>query len=341
MSRHSPETAPPAVPGGQRTEERAGWPAGHGRPATPRPVARPAPRGRRRRPRSAGATPWLLMSPSLALLLVMTIFPAAYIFWSSVHSQTLLGGTSEFVGLQNYTDAVTDPGQRHSLLVTVAFVVVAVVLELVLGLLLALPLAAQSRSNNVATALMLLPFAVTPAVSALIFRELANPNYGWIDWLMGSVGLPAHVEWLSNPTTAWILLIGLDVWQWTPFVSLILMAGLQSMPTEPLEAAAIDGASRFQTFRYVKLPLLTPFLAIAVVLRTIQAFKTFDSFKVLTGGGPGSSTENLNLDIYRVALQSFRIGAASATAVIFLLLLSLLVPLLLRVIGRGSDPEEV
>ncbi|MCW2507619.1 MAG: carbohydrate transporter rane protein 1, family [Modestobacter sp.] len=341
MSQHPPQAATPAVPAGQRTTERAGGSAVPGRPTSPRSAPGPARGGRRRQSRGARAAPWLLMSPSLALLLVMTVFPAAYIFWSSVHSQTLLGGSSEFVGLQNYTDAVTDPGQRHSLLVTVAFVVVAVVLELVIGLLLALPLAAQSRSNNVATALMLLPFAVTPAVSALVFRELANPNYGWIDWLMGVVGLPAHVEWLSNPSTAWMILIGLDVWQWTPFVALILMAGLQSMPTEPLEAAAIDGAGRFQTFRYVKLPLLTPFLAIAVVLRTIQAFKTFDSFKVLTGGGPGSSTENLNLDIYRVALQSFRIGAASATAVIFLLLLSLLVPLLLRVIGRGSDPDEV
>jgi multiple sugar transport system permease protein len=341
MSQHSPQAATPAVPAGQRSAERAGGSAVPGRPTSPRSAPGPARGGRRRQSRGARAAPWLLMSPSLALLLVMTVFPAAYIFWSSVHSQTLLGGSSEFVGLQNYTDAVTDPGQRHSLVVTVAFVAVAVVLELVIGLLLALPLAAQSRSNNVATALMLLPFAVTPAVSALVFRELANPNYGWIDWLMGVVGLPAHVEWLSNPSTAWIILIGLDVWQWTPFVALILMAGLQSMPTEPLEAAAIDGAGRFQTFRYVKLPLLTPFLAIAVVLRTIQAFKTFDSFKVLTGGGPGSSTENLNLDIYRVALQSFRIGAASATAVIFLLLLSLLVPLLLRVIGRGSDPDEV
>jgi multiple sugar transport system permease protein len=340
MSQHTPETAT-TVAGEPRTEEHAGRHAVPGRQVTS-PTAPPSVPATRRRPARAGrAAPWLLMSPSLALLLVMTVFPAAYIFWSSVHSQTLLGGTSQFVGLQNYRDAVTDPGHQHALLVTVAFVLVAVVLELVLGLLLALPLAAQSRSNNVATALMLLPFAVTPAVSALIFRELANPNYGWIDWLMGSVGLPGHVEWLSNPSTAWVILIGLDVWQWTPFVSLILMAGLQSMPQEPLEAAAIDGASRLQTFRYVKLPLLTPFLAIAVVLRVIQAFKTFDSFKVLTGGGPGSSTENLNLDIYRVALQSFRIGAASATAVIFLVLLSLLVPLLLRVIGRGSDPDEV
>jgi len=293
------------------------------------------------RARRSGLGPWLLMTPALALLLVMTVVPAVYLFWSSLRNDTLLGGSGGFVGLDNYVNTLTDPGQRHALLVTVVFVVVAVSLQMGLGLLLALPLAQQSRSNNLATALMLLPFAVTPVVSSLIFRELLNPNYGWVNYFMGIVGLPDKTEWLGGTTTSWIALIGLDVWQWTPFVALILMAGLQSLPHEPLEAAAIDGASRWQSFRFVTLPMLTPFIAIAVVLRTIQAFKTFDSFKVLTGGGPGTSTENVNLDIYRVALQSFRIGAASATAMVFLILLSLLVPVMLRVIGRGSDPEEV
>ena len=211
---------------------------------------------------------------------------------------------------------------------------------MVLGLLLAVPLAAQSRSNNVAAALMLLPFAVTPAVSAMMFKELLNPNYGWVDHYMGVLGLPAHVDWLGNSTTARLALIGLDVWQWTPFVALILMAGLQAVPKEPLEAAAIDGAGSWQTFRHITLPMISPFIAIALVLRTIQAFKTFDSFKILTGGGPGSSTEVVNLGIYRVALQSFRIGAASAVAMILLILLSMLVPVLLRAVGRHADPEE-
>jgi multiple sugar transport system permease protein len=281
------------------------------------------------------------MTPALGLLILMTVVPAAYLLWASLRNDTLLGGSGGFVGLGNYANTLSDPGERQALLVTVFFVVVAVTLQLLLGLLLAVPLAAQSRSNNVATALMLLPFAVTPVVSALMFRELLNPNYGWVNYCMGLVGLPSHIDWLGGPVTSWLALIGLDVWQWTPFVALILMAGLQSLPDEPLEAAAIDGASAWQSFWHVTLPLLTPFVAIAVVLRTIQAFKTFDSFKVLTGGGPGTSTENINLDIYRVALQSFRIGAASATAMLFLILLSLLVPVMLRVMGRGSDPEEV
>jgi multiple sugar transport system permease protein len=280
------------------------------------------------------------MSPALAILLLMTVAPAAYLIWSSLRNDTLLGGGGTFVGLQNYADALGDPEVVHSLLVTFAFVVVAVVVEMAIGLALAVPLAAQSRSNNVAAALMLLPFAVTPAVSAMMFKELLNPNYGWVDHYMGVFGLPAHTDWLGSSTTAWVALIGLDVWQWTPFVALILMAGLQAMPREPLEAAAIDGAGTWQTFRHITLPLIAPFISIALVLRTIQAFKTFDSFKILTGGGPGASTEVINLGIYRVALQSFRIGAASALAMILLILLSLLVPVLLRAVGRNADPEE-
>jgi multiple sugar transport system permease protein len=293
-------------------------------------------------PSSAGSrfAPWALMSPALAILLLMTVAPAAYLIWSSLRNDTLLGGGGTFVGLQNYTDALGDPEVVHSLLVTFAFVVVAVVVEMAIGLALAVPLAAQSRSNNVAAALMLLPFAVTPAVSAMMFKELLNPNYGWVDHYMGVFGLPAHTDWLGSSTTAWVALIGLDVWQWTPFVALILMAGLQAMPREPLEAAAIDGAGTWQTFRHITLPLIAPFISIALVLRTIQAFKTFDSFKILSGGGPGASTEVINLGIYRVALQSFRIGAASALAMILLILLSLLVPVLLRAVGRNADPEE-
>lgn len=299
--------------------------------------------GEARKPRShrGAAVPWLLSAPALGVLLVMTIAPAGYLLYASLRSDTLLGAGGGFVGLDNYVAALTDPGARTSLLLTCAFVAVAVLVQLGLGLLLAVPLAAQTRANNLAAMLLLLPFAVTPAVSALVMRELLNPNYGWVGYFMGLVGLPSDVEWLSNTSTAWIAIIGLDVWQWTPFVALILIAGLQAMPREPIEAAAVDGASGWQTFRHVTLPMLAPFIAIAVVLRTIQAFKTFDTFAVLTGGGPGDSTEIVNLAIHRVALQSFRVGAASAMAMLLLVLLLLLVPALLRVVGRSAGPEEV
>ena len=304
-------------------------------PRLPEAGSRPAPPATRRR--GGSGVPWLLMSPALAVLVAMTIAPAIYLVYSSLRNEQLLAGGGSFVGLQNYTDILTDPTLRHSLLVTLAFVLAAVALETLLGLVLAIPLAAQSRANNVAATLLLLPFAITPVVSGLVAKQLLNPNYGWIDYYLGRLGLPAHIDWLSGSGTAWTAIIGLDVWQWTPFVALILIAGLQSLPHEPVEAAAVDGASRWQTFRYITLPMLAPFLAIAVVLRTIQAFTTFDTFKILTGGGPGNSTEIVNLGIYRVALQSFRVGAASAMGMFFLIILSLFVPALLRVVGRNAE----
>jgi multiple sugar transport system permease protein len=281
------------------------------------------------------------MTPALALLLVTTIVPAVYVIWYSLRDKTLLGATDRFVGLQNYENMVTNNAQWLGFARTAFFVLVAVALQMLLGMLLAVPLSAQSRSNNIAATLLLLPFAVTPVVSALIFKELLNPSTGWVNYYMGQVGLPSDIEWLSNSGTAWLAIIGLDVWQWTPFVALILMAGLQSLPKEPSEAAAIDGANKWQIFRHISLPQIGPFIAIALVLRTIQAFKTFDSFALLTNGGPGTSTEIINLQVYRLALQSFRIGAASAVAIVFLILLSFLVPLLLRVAGRHADAEEV
>lgn len=285
--------------------------------------------------------PWAYMAPAMIVLLLMTVAPAIFIFYSAFRNDKILGGVGRFVGLNNFVEAVTNASVRNAFGITLAFVAVAVILEMLLGFALALPLAAQTTANKWGAALMLLPFAVTPAVAAMVFKQLLNPNYGWVGYYLGFLGLPKGVDLLGDPASAWIVLLILDMWQWTPFIALILMAGLQSLPAEPREAAMVDGASPWQMFRHITLPGMVPFIAIAAVLRTIQAFKTFDSFKILTGGGPGESTEIINLGIYRVGLQSFNVGLACALGVIFLIILSLLVPLMLRVIGRRSDPEEM
>ncbi|TKG58792.1 carbohydrate ABC transporter permease [Prauserella endophytica] len=296
---------------------------------------------RRAARRRGDRTGWLFASPALIVLVALTVGPTLYLLLSSFSRVELFGGQSEFVGLGNFAAVLTDPEILSSLLATLVFVVVAVSLQMLLGLGLAIPLSAKVRGSGPAAALMLLPFAVAPAVSALLFRQLVNPNYGWVNHYLGALGvIPADLDWLGRPATAWLTVLGLDVWQWTPFVALILMAGLQSLSPEVLEAAEIDGASRWQAFRHVTLPMLTPFLGIALVLRTIQAFKTFDSFQVLTRGGPGNSTEIVNLAIYRIALQSFRIGAAAAVGLLLLVLLLALTPVLLRLVGRRGDNEE-
>jgi multiple sugar transport system permease protein len=299
-------------------------------------------RGRRALRRPASLTGWLLAAPALAILAAMTIAPAAYLVWSSFFSFTLLGDTRRFVGVDNYSRIFSDALTRHDYLITLLFVALAVVIELALAVAIAVPLAARTVSNSIASTLLLLPFAIAPAVSALVWRQLLDPNFGWVDYYAQRLHLMSTpVDWLAHPTTAWVALIALDVWQWTPFVALILMAGLQGVPTEPREAAAVDGATAWQSLRYVTLPLLRPFIAIAVLLRLVEAFKTFATVQVLTGGGPGNSTEIVNLAIYRVALQDFSIGAASALGVVFLILLSLIVPAVLRlVVGRGDVAAE-
>ncbi len=272
----------------------------------------------------------------------MTIFPAAYLLYSSFQSFNLMNpDAARFVGIENYRFILTNGDIWHSILITLLFVFLAVGLELLFGLLLALALARRSRETDIASAILILPMAVTPVVSALIWRELFNPNYGWIDYYLQRIGLIREpIAWLSSPATTWVTLISLEVWQWTPFVALILMAGLQGISPEPKEAAAVDGAQGWQLFMYITLPLLRPFIAIAVVLRALDAFKTFGTIKVLTGGGPGTSTEIINLTIYRVALQDFSVGSAAALGISFLLLLSIIVPQLLKVIARNTDILE-
>tara|TARA_R100000365_G_scaffold2844_1_gene8834 strand:- start:3957 stop:4922 length:966 start_codon:yes stop_codon:yes gene_type:complete len=303
--------------------------------------AAPPARGARSRRRSSARLPWLYLSPALIVLLLMTIGPAVYILITSFTNASILGGQGSFVGLRNYETALTSPATQQSFIITLLFVAVVVVLEMILGLALAVPLAQQTAANKVAATLMLLPFAVTPAVAAMIFRQLVNPNYGWIPYYLQFLGFPPNMDLLGSPATAWMVLVILDMWQWTPFVALILMAGIQALPAEPREAAMVDGASGWQIFRHITLPGLVPFLAIAVVLRTIQAFKTFDSFEIVTGGGPGNSTEIINLGIFRVGLQTFNIGLASAMGVLLLIVLLVLIPFMQRVIGRRADPEEL
>jgi multiple sugar transport system permease protein len=285
---------------------------------------------------------WALVTPAVGVLLLMTIFPALYLLWASFRRFNLMTpDNAPFIGLENYRNIATNGDIRYSMLVTILFVVAAVGIELALGLLLALMLAPKSRSNAAAATLLILPMAVTPVVSALVWRELFNPNYGWVNYYLRQIGIMHEpIAWLSNPQTSWFTVISLDVWQWTPFVALILMAGLQGIPPEPREAAAVDGAEGWRLFWDVTFPLLRPFMAIAVLLRTLEAFKTFGTIRVLTGGGPGISTEIINLTIYRTALQDFSVGAAASLGIAFLVFLSILVPQMLRILARNSDLVE-
>lgn len=284
---------------------------------------------------------WGLMSPAMILLLLMTVVPTLYLFYYAFRHEDLLGPNSHWVGFGNFTRVLSDPNIWSDSLSTLQFVVLAVAVELVLGLLLALMLSRKLAETNLLTALFILPLGVAPVVSALVFRVLLDPAYGWVDYYLQTWGLiDQPIDWFGQPVFAWIAVIALDVWQWTPFVALILLAGLQGMPGEPKEAALLDGANSLQMFWHIILPFIKPFIAIALVFRTIEAFKTFASIFVLTGGGPGTSTSLINLDLYRIALQNFDIGAASALGICFLIVLSVIMGRLLSILGRNTDILE-
>jgi len=284
---------------------------------------------------------WGLIAPAMLVLLTMSIGPAIYLLLFSLHSEDLLGSSTTFVGLQNYWQVLANPEVWWDASATVLYVALSVSIEFALGLMFALLLNRKMLESNLLAALFILPLGVAPVVSALVFRELLNPVYGWVDYYLQSLGLMGDpVDWLSDPFTAWVSIIALDVWQWTPFVALILLAGLQGIPKEPAEAALVDGAGPVRVFWHVTLPLLRPFIAIALVLRSIEAFKTFANIYVLTSGGPGTSTTVITLDMYRIALQDFNVGAASALGICFLMALSVFMSALLRLLGRNTDILE-
>jgi multiple sugar transport system permease protein len=284
---------------------------------------------------------WPLLAPALVILALMAVAPAIYLVYVSFRHEDLLGPTSRFVGWANYISVLTDANNWSDGLTTIIFVALAVTIETGLGLGLALLLNRRLPESNFLTALFILPLGIAPVVSALVFRVLLDPAYGWVDYYLQTWGIIADpIDWLGDPVTAWVSIIALDVWQWTPFVTLILLAGLNGVPNEPKEAALLDGAGPIRMFWYITLPFLKPFIVIAVVLRVIEAFKTFGSVYVLTMGGPGTSTELINLDIYRVALQNFDVGAAAALGLIFLAFLALIMGQLLRLLGRNTELLE-
>jgi multiple sugar transport system permease protein len=291
--------------------------------------------------RGGSAQGWLFCAPALAILIAMTVVAGIYVFYIGFFRVNVFGGGNRFAGLANYQYAFTTYNLHGNLIRTIAFVVVAVGIELVAGGFLAFQLAKRIRGTGVAGILLLIPFAMTPAVSAMIFRILLDPSSGWIDHYLQSAGLISQpIQWLSDSQTAWVALIGLDIWSWTPFVALVLLAGIQNMPREVLEAASLDGAHGWTRLRYIILPLISPFIAIAGVLRTIQAFQTVDSFLILTNGGPGDSTTVANLSIYRLIVQNFSIGLGAATAVVVLILLLALTPMLMRIVGKYAEHER-
>jgi multiple sugar transport system permease protein len=270
------------------------------------------------------------LGPAGAILFMLTIYPTIMNIIYSLQSYELTKPKERgFVGLSNYVDVLTDPEFLAAAQRTAIYVIAAVGIELVLGLLIAMLLSQNLRGESIFRSLLVLPLAATPVAVGLIWRLMYNPTGGLVNQILHNLGLPLG-KWTSSPTTALASVIIVDIWQWTPFVVLILMAGLLALPEEPFESAKIDGANALQSFWHLTIPMLSPLIYTAVLFRLIDSLKTFDIIWVMTGGGPGRSTTTVNLHAFRTGFEFLHMGTAAAMAILMLILAVVVSTALLR-----------
>jgi multiple sugar transport system permease protein len=269
------------------------------------------------------ATPYVFMAPAALVMLLALAYPLVQSIWLSFH-QWAIGAplsSATFIGLENYRILLSDPNVWASIRVTLVFAFAVVVIEVALGVALALVLDRNIRGMSVFRTIFILPMMVAPIVVGLVWRYLYNEQFGPFTTTLQALGLPV-IPWLSSPDMALFSVIIADVWQWTPFIFILSLAALQSLPASAVEAARIDGATRWQTILHVKLPLMMPVIVVAALLRLIDAFKVLEVIYILTEGGPGLSTEILSLHIYKTAFTSQQLGRASALSNILLLIVT-------------------
>ena len=288
------------------------------------------------RSRLSRAFPYLFLAPSVLLLLALTVYPLLYILRLSVYR--LSAGGEEFAGLANFFRLFQDSFFLQSIGQTVLFTLAALALELALGLALALLLDSRIRAQNLWRSLFLLPMILPPVVVGVIWRLIYNPNFGVLNGLLETFGVDtARLTWLADPSVALAAIVLVDVWEWTPFVFLILLAGLQAIPDEPYEAARMDGASPWQTFWHITFPLLRPAILVAVLLRTMDLLRIFDQVFILTQGGPGGATETISLYIYKTAFRFLDFGYAAAMSLALLAVTVVLAQLFIRLLRRAGE----
>ncbi|MEL6424101.1 MAG: sugar ABC transporter permease [Pseudomonadota bacterium] len=270
-------------------------------------------------------TPYLFLAPAVVVLAIALLYPVGYMIYASFldwnPSQRI--GEADFVGLRNYTNLLNDAAFLESFAVTLTFASIVVTLEMVIGVGLALLLDRNIRGMSALRTLFILPMMIAPIVVGLMWRYMYHPSVGIFNRTLKSWGFEP-VPWLSDGWWSLTSVIIADVWQWTPFIFILALAALQSLPQSAMEAARIDGANAWETIWFIKLPLMMPVLIVTCLLRLIDAFKVLEVILVLTNGGPGLSTEILSLRISRTASEFRELGEAAAMSNYLLILLLLL-----------------
>lgn len=276
--------------------------------------------------------------PAMLVLLGLTIFPFVYSLVLSFNKWNLSDRTATwtYVGFANYVGILTkDPYFWSAVKVTAIYLTATVTIEFVLGLVIAFLISQEERFVGLIRTVIVIPMMTTPAVVGLIWRFMYNPELGMINYFLGVIGIKGPI-WLGDPSTALVSVMIADVWEWTPFMILIMLAALQSVATEPLEAGVVDGASRLQLFRFIVLPTIQPAIVVALLLRAIDSFKTFDLIYVLTQGGPGITTQVLSLYTYKWGFKFFEMGYAAAMSYAMLIAVDLIATLGMRFVTWQS-----
>lgn len=258
---------------------------------------------------------FIYIVPAVVIMLCLCLFPVLVLIYNSFTDLTLVSQDTSFVGLKNFTTILSGPDFYRQFGRTLWFVAAAVGAELVLGFFLAMLFQVAIPFKRVGRTLMILPMVATPVAMSFLWSIMFNPKLGVLNYLLGLAGIPAQL-WASAPETALWSIILVDVWMNTPFVFLIFSAGMAALPQDPFEAAIVDGAGFWQTVRHVLLPTIKPVFTVVLMFRVIDSFKVFDLIYALTGGGPGVSTETVNLAVYFKAFKYYRMGEASALALI-------------------------
>jgi multiple sugar transport system permease protein len=271
--------------------------------------------------------------PAVVLLVLVTVYPLFSVLYLSLHRRLLIFDITKFIGLDNYRFLLVDDRFWNALGNTVYFTAVSVTLELLLGLAVALLLHRPFRFKGLVTAAVLVPWAVPTVVSARMWEWIYNADFGILNHLLG-----VKINWLGSPFWAMNAAIVMDVWKTTPFVVILLLAGLKVIPAELYQAARIDGAGAWQLFRRITLPLLLPVVLVALIFRTLDAFRIFDAVYVLTGGGPANATETLSIYAYKVLFQTLQFGYGSTLSAVVFLCTGAITLLYLRFLNREAQP---
>lgn len=277
--------------------------------------------------------PWLLIVPTVLLLVALTIFPLIYSLYMSLHDFTL-GGAKTWVGLDNYREILGSRAFWRKTWFTLEITIFAVAIELLLGLLCAIVLNKRLPAMGLLRMIVYIPMMLSPLVVAYFWRIMLDGSFGVFTWFADELGF-GKPQWTIDLTLAKASIVATDAWQWTPFVTLLMLAGLQAVPQQLYEAAELDKAGRWMTFRSITLPyLMTPIL-IAVLFRTIDTFKLFEAVYIITQGGPGDLTETLSLMAYNVGFEQSRIGMGAAISWFVVVVINVLATLLIYMMARS------